>query len=526
MKKTIVALTGASGSMGSEVLKQIMESHNKFKVKVLLRKKRSNFQLARTLKMKYKNHIDIDFGDLSDYSDVCKFVKHADYVLHCAAIIPPTSDHYPKSAYKSNYLGTKNLVDAISKSKRVDEIKFVNVSTVALYGNRNHKHPWSRVGDPMMPSSYDYYAATKLKAERYVLDTDLPNWVSLRQTYILHKNMFANNMNDGLMFHTCWNVAFETVTAEDSGLMMKHLVDYDLADTLDKSFWKKCYNIGGGANNRVTGFEVFDSGFKLMGASAKDFFKPNWNVDRNFHGVWFYDSHDLEKHLHFQTESYNAYWQKMAKLNWYYKLGVIVPKPLLSKWVIQKLFKNTNSPKYWIENKHEGRIKAFYGSVEKIHKIGEDWSKYPLFCKGQTFSGSVNYENIKNIDNVVNNHMLLDHGYDESKPDSELGIEDMQSAAKFRGGKCLSTSMEKGDLYTKLEWECHDGHKFWSSPYTVLKAGYWCPDCCQPTPWKWGKLAQKIPFYAQVWYDANEKHEIDEFPINEHEDDFMFHEVI
>ena len=97
------------------------------------------------------------------------------------------------------------------------------------------------------------------------------------------------------------------------------------------------------------------------------------------------------------------------------------------------------------------------------------------------------------------------------KPDGELDIEDMRGAAAYRGGKCLSGSMTKGDLYTKLQWECHDGHTFWASPYTVLKAGHWCPVCCQPEPWDFDRLAKFMPFYAQVWYDTHAREENTEY---------------
>lgn len=83
-----------------------------------------------------------------------------------------------------------NLVNAIKASPRADEIKYVHTGTVAEYGNRTWQHPWGRVGDPLVPSCYDFYAVTKLRAERYVLEAELPNWVSLRQSGILHDNLF------------------------------------------------------------------------------------------------------------------------------------------------------------------------------------------------------------------------------------------------------------------------------------------------------------------------------------------------
>lgn len=83
----------------------------------------------------------------------------------------------------------------------------------------------------------------------------------------------------------------------------------------------------------------------------------------------------------------------------------------------------------------------------------------------------------------------------------------MKAAAKFRGGKVLSKTMKKGDLYSKLEWQCADGHKFSASPYTVIKAGHWCPDCIPLYVWDFDRLSKSNPYYAQVWYDSHDKDE-------------------
>lgn len=516
-----VALTGASGSMGSEALKQILELDN-VRVKVLLRPKKSNKRLAKRLSKKYKDKLDIIMGDLSVYSDCEKFIDGADYVIHCGAIIPPKSDHQPNATYGSNFVGTKNLVDATLNSNRANEIKFVNIGTVALYGNRDYHHPWGRVGDPLMPSTYDVYAATKLRAERYVLEAGLPHFVSLRQTAVLHKNMFMNNIKDGLMFHTCWNAPLDWVTDVDSGLLCKNLVKFDMDGTLANDFWQRVYNIGSDDSGRCTGYDTFDDGFKLMGGSTKKFFQPNWNVIRNFHGMWFYDSDVLNNYLDYQKTNLNEYWANLGKRLWYFKLGAIVPPQLISKLVIQRLFTNSNAPLYWRKIRHLGRMEAFFGPKENFESLPKKWDDFPLFRDGKTPEGDIDYSKVKTKE-WAKEH-LLSHGYDESKPDSELDIEDMKQAAAFRGGKCLSQAMTKGDLYTKLEWECHDGHKFWATPYTVLKAGHWCPECCQPLPWHWGELSQHIPFFAQVYWDTHDKSETGTYPLSNNEDDFLSEE--
>lgn len=514
----VIALTGTSGAMGGEVLLSLMQSDKDLKVRCILfdKEKRIPKFVKKTLK-KYCKRIFWFKGDIARYDDCVKLLDGADYVINCASIIPPKSDHDPDGTYKSNYLGTKNIVDAILASERADEIAYVHIATVALYGHRAYPHLWIRVGDPIIPSDYDVYSLHKLKAEKYVLESGLKRFVSLRQTAILHKYLFNNNLKDGLMFHTVWNGTLEWASDKDSGRLIKNLVEKDLDGKLD-GFWNKIYNIGGGAGCRVTGFESIDGGFALTGNSAKKYFKPNWNITRNFHGGWFYDSDELENILHFRSETNEMFWNRMGKKYRYFKLAKIVPSSLISKLAIQRLFKNTNAPMYWLKHNKEGRIRAFFKSREDYEKLPYKWENFHLLCEGKLENGeTVDYEKLKDVSSAA--PLLLDHGYDDKKPESEWTIEDLKSAAAFRGGKCISTEYG-GDPHEKVLWECKNRHKFALTPYTVLKGGYFC-HCCEPKPWRYGAFAG-APFLGQVYFDSHDKSETqNEYPLNDHEEDFL-----
>ena len=109
-------------------------------------------------------------------------------------------------------------------------------------------------------------------------------------------------------------------------------------------------------------------------------------------------------------------------------------------------------------------------------------------------------------DPASDKRQVLDHGYDESIPLSELSIRDMRSVAAFRGGKCLSDTMAVGDIDSPLEWECACGHMFKASPVTVLLGGHWCPECF-PSPWNYDAEARRNQFFAQVWRPLHEESE-------------------
>ncbi len=498
MKKVCVALTGASGNMGRETLKQLAESTVTDKIRILVCNSQKDIAFAKSAVKEGKGKVEAFVGDISDINIVKRLLDGADYIFNLAAVIPPLSDHEPEKTRLCNYVGVKNIVEIISKSE--NKPKLVHISSVAVYGNRNYLHPWGRVGDPLLPSVYDLYAANKVKAERIVLESGLKHWAILRQTAMLHDNMFSDNMRDGLMFHTCFNVPLEWVTARDSGVLIRRILESDAEDGA-KEFWRRVYNIGGGDKNRCTGYDTFNEGFKHIGGSAESLMNPGWNSIRNFHGLWFYDGDVLDKMFPYITESISEHWKRLFDKHAIYKLGRFVPPSLISAFAIKRLLPDENSPTEWVRRGDAGKIAAYFGSRENLECMPRDWKDYAVLAKGELADAFIDYEQLRDVKQAQK--LILSHGYDESKPDSELGIEDMKEAAAFRGGECLSESMTKGDLYTPLRWKCCDGHEFSATPYTVLKAGHWCPVCCQPEPWDFDRLSKLMPFFAQVWYDTH-----------------------
>ena len=57
---------------------------------------------------------------------------------------------------------------------------------------------------------------------------------------------------------------------------------------------------------------------------------------------------------------------------------------------------------------------------------------------------------------------------------AKLTLALMRGIASERGGRCLSAAYR--NCFTKLEWECAKGHRWWAVPSSV-RAGTWCPIC-------------------------------------------------
>ena len=89
--------------MGSAALKQIAQT-GAFRRRVLLRPKKTNIRLAK--KLQQNENIEVLFGNIQNYVDCLAGVKDADYVLHCAAVIPLGADHHHDEAFPTNWLGT------------------------------------------------------------------------------------------------------------------------------------------------------------------------------------------------------------------------------------------------------------------------------------------------------------------------------------------------------------------------------------------------------------------------------------
>ena len=162
------------------------------------------------------------------------------------------------------------------------------------------------------------------------------------------------------------------------------------------------------------------------------------------------------------------------------------------KSTFKKLLDSEHGTKHWLDNNMEDYIDAYWGSKKA-------WEALPK--KASEMEGFSDWNTVVHID----------HGYDESKPESELDFEDMKSVSKFRGGKLLSETMETGNWTNKLQFECAFGHKFEASPRLVLEGGHWCPEC-ERKSWNYGNRAKVDSFFAQVWKPLHEEDEIREYP--------------
>lgn len=469
-KKTVF-LTGATGNMGKQGLKQLLERTDRFDVVVLvLPGKRDKAVMAPFLSTP---GLRIIWGDLTNYDDVLRGVTGSDYVLHVGGMVSPMADYQPDRTMKVNVGAIQNILKAIQAQPDPNAVKLVYIGSVAQTGDRNAPLHWGRIGDPIRISDFDHYALSKTMAERAVIESGLKHWVSLRQTGILYGNIIRKL--DPIMFHQPLDGVFEWVTDVDSGRMLANVCEPDVPE----EFWGRIYNVGGGPAFRTVNADFLRMSFKALG--IRDFTKVverNWFATKNFHGQWYEDSEVLERYLHFRKGSLNDFMDDLKKnIPSKLKLAGFVPAYIIKHLIFKPVANKALGTMHWIKHADKARIKAFFGTLRNWRAI-PNWKQFKPVIPTET-------------------PIRLNHGFDESKPWSALELDDVRQAAAFRGGKCLSLSMVQGDLCTKLRWECAFGHVFEASPKLVLMGGHWCPDCL-PTPWKYEEEAKHNPFLAQV----------------------------
>ncbi|MCP4764224.1 MAG: NAD(P)-dependent oxidoreductase [archaeon] len=503
MAKPKVFMPGASGSMGYEAFQMLWKKKDQYDIVLLQRPSKKNKKLFAPYEKECGitsiekrgivegNGLKIVWGDATNYEDVLEACQGIDWCLCPMAFISPEADRNPKMAKAVNTDAIKYIVKAI-EAVDPENIRFIYTGTVAETGDRLPPIHWGRIGDPLKPSVFDFYACTKIGGERAVLESKIKHWASLRQTFIMIPNVMS--LMDPIMYHQPINSYMENNTSRDAGRGLINCLD--VPD--DSDFWRRAYNMAGGPGARIIFIDFMNIAFKKLGFDYRKLFERKWFALRNFHMQFYEDTGDLDKYVHNFGDTMETYAEMMDKAFPSALKGVkylnMIPglKQLIHKityLILKKLASRKDGTLGWINNKMDMRVSAFYGSYEKFESI-PDWD---VDMPEMSFDAEWH---------------RLDHGYDETK--AQLEISDLQKAAKFRGGDLVSTEWS-GDMYESLKWKCAFGHEFEGNVYTILKAGHWCPECLAP-PWNYDAIAKKNKFFAQIWYPNHDKDEDNYYP--------------
>lgn len=315
MPKKSVLLTGASGTVGFEVLKQLVET-DKYSITVFDKKTKAAVKKLQ----KYSDKVELIYGDITVAKDVEKIAINKDVVIHLAAIIPPLADDNPQLAARVNTGGTKLLIKAFEQYS--PEAFFIYSSSISVYGDRL-KSPFIKVGDALIPSKGDEYAKTKIAAE------DLLKKSNLDYTIFRLAAIMGGHKMSKLMFHQPLDTSLEIATPRDTARAFVKAIPKQ------KQLSKKVFNLGGGENCRTTYKDFLARSFAIYGLGSFNL-PPKAFAEKNFHCGFYTDGDELDDLLNFRKDSLADYFAaEKANFSAIKKFGAsLFRKPI--KWYLLK----------------------------------------------------------------------------------------------------------------------------------------------------------------------------------------------
>jgi len=115
----IILVTGGTGSIGSELVRQLVKLGPK-QVRILSRDQNKQYQLAEELKD--RSSLRFLIGDIRDRERLDLAMENVDIIFHAAALKHvPSCEYNPFEAIKTNIIGSQNIID-LARKHRVKKI--------------------------------------------------------------------------------------------------------------------------------------------------------------------------------------------------------------------------------------------------------------------------------------------------------------------------------------------------------------------------------------------------------------------
>ncbi|TXD47208.1 NAD-dependent epimerase/dehydratase family protein [Polaribacter sp. IC073] len=334
MLKTKILITGASGTVGFEVLKQLSKKES-YHLTIFDKKTKLSLEKLKP----FESKIDLIYGDISKNIDL-EQIKGIDVVIHLAAIIPPLADELQELAYNVNVLGTQNLIRQLELHSPNAFLMYS--SSISVYGDRIKK-PYIKVTDKLQPSDGDAYGETKITAEKCVSESNL-DWSIFRLAAIM-----GNHKMSKLMFHQPLNTALEIATPKDTARAFVNGIEKQ------KQLSKQVFNLGGGESCRISYQHFLERSFAIFGLGKLNFPKHSF-ADKNFHCGYYADGDNLENIVHFRQDNLEDYFKMEAKKVTFIKkfAASVLKKPI--KWFLLK----KSEPYEAYKNKNVKQMKHYF----------------------------------------------------------------------------------------------------------------------------------------------------------------------
>ncbi|WP_242271412.1 nucleoside-diphosphate sugar epimerase/dehydratase [Bacillus cereus group sp. BfR-BA-01310] len=165
--KTIL-VTGAGGSIGSEICRQVMK-YNPAKIVLLGHGENSIYTIEMEMRVTYKDAVEIttEIADIQDRHKIFEIMKkHQPYIVYHAAAHKhvPLMERNPEEAVKNNIFGTKNVAEAADTFK---VNTFVMVSTDKAVNPTNVMGATKRFAEMLVQHMASVSTGTRFVAVRF-----------------------------------------------------------------------------------------------------------------------------------------------------------------------------------------------------------------------------------------------------------------------------------------------------------------------------------------------------------------------
>lgn len=287
MKKVLV--TGAAGSIGLKVIKNLL-SEGKYEITALdLRNKNNQKKLKR-----YRRRINIIYGDINDSVLIDALVKDQDYIIHLAGVLPPLADIKKTLGEMIEYNGTENIIKSLNYYN--PNCYLIYASSTTIYGNVKTANIKTKPG--IIP--LDYYSNTKKNTEE-LIKKNLKNYCIIRLPLIL-----CDPKSESFMYNVKRDTIVEALTDNDAG--------YLFVSALNNSakLNKKIFNAGGGGATTGAYHEILAQVLSIYGLSFK-YLTTLLFIDKNFYCHTYEDSSELNDILEFRSDSLSSYYMRLKR---------------------------------------------------------------------------------------------------------------------------------------------------------------------------------------------------------------------
>lgn len=140
LKNKNILLIGGTGSFGTAFLRYLLSNHPEVsKILILSRDEQKQYDLSNALSADEKKKVKFFIGDVRDKERLMEVLADVQVVVHAAAMKHVTiAEENPGECYKTNVLGTRNLIEA-ALHHRVERVVALStdkaVMPINVYGN-------------------------------------------------------------------------------------------------------------------------------------------------------------------------------------------------------------------------------------------------------------------------------------------------------------------------------------------------------------------------------------------------------